>query len=120
MRIAITKYISIALLLAAGFFGREGYEYRILLNSAISLGAIVVAGQAIESKKTYWAVAFSAVALVFNPMVPAFSSNGTGYPFIIAISISVLIFTMSVWALKSPTLLSIPSITDRNPGSESL
>jgi hypothetical protein len=118
MRITITKYISIALLLTAGFFGRESYDYRVLLNSAICLGAIVVAGQAIQSKKIYWAAAFSAVALVFNPMVPAFSSNG--YAFIVAISASVLIFAMSVWTLKAKTLLSIPSITDRTPGSESL
>lgn len=118
MRITITKYVSITLLLAVVFFGRETYDYRVLLNSAICLGAIVVAGQAVQSKKLYWAAAFTSVALVFNPVAPVFSSSG--YPFIIAISASVLMFATSVWTLKAPRLLSIPSITDRNPGSESL
>jgi hypothetical protein len=58
------------------------------------------------------------VALLFNPAVSVFPlPNTLG---LVAIVLAAAAFAVSLTKLKSLPLLSIPSITDRNPGSEPL
>ena len=60
---------------------------------------------------------FLVVACLFNPVFPVpFSS----FVFGMMTSLSVLLFFLSVELLQPKARLSIASITDRMPGSESL
>ena len=118
MRTRLVKSLCIAVLFVAFVLGQwiAGYEFPIRL--LICSGAAVVAVQGFRSGKRRWTIGFLAIALVFNPAVPAFPlANGLG---LVAIVLTAAAFAVSLSALKSQPLLSIPSITDRNPGSESL
>jgi hypothetical protein len=61
---------------------------------------------------------FLSIALLFNPAIPVIPlANRLG---LLTIVLAAAAFAVSLTKLKSQPLLSIPSITDRNPGSESL
>jgi hypothetical protein len=55
------------------------------------------------------------IAFLFNPAIPAFRLAGSVG--VRAIVLAAAAFALSLIALKSQLPLSIPSITDRNPGS---
>jgi hypothetical protein len=82
------------------------------------LGAAVVALQALHSAKHRWTICFLTIALLFDPAIPVFPLANTLD--LVAIVLAAAAFAVSLTKLKSLPLLSIPSITDRNPGSESL
>jgi|SRR5215831_7697372 len=118
MRTKIVKWLSIAALLLTAVFWDFAAKYQLALNVLISSAAILVFGQAIQAKKYRWAAGFVAIALLFNPAVPLFRLTGSVGLLLIVLSIAA--FATSLAVLKSQPLLSIPSITDRNPGSQSL
>lgn len=65
-----------------------------------------------------WAAGFLVIAFLFNPAIPVFRlGGGVG---LLAIVLAAAAFALSLTAMKSQPVLSIPSITDRNPGSQSL
>lgn len=109
-----------ALLTAALLWGSvTNWQFPLfLLGFVVCLGAGVVAIQAARAKKYVWAGGFAAIALVFNPLAPVLPLGGEWGRLLVLVSI--VPFAASLVALRTQPLLSIPSITDRNPGSESL
>ncbi len=91
---------------------------RFLLGFVVCFGAGVVVMQAMRAKKYIWAGGFAGIALLFNPLVPVLPFAGEWGRLLVLVSI--VPFAVSVAALRTQPLLSIASITDRNPGSESL
>jgi Family of unknown function (DUF6804) len=112
----IMKFVCVvALLLAAFWVATPGVE--IVLDILIFVGAVMVATQAVARTKYLWAAGFAAIAVLFNPVVPVVLSR------IVFLGLDVaclLAFLLSLAAMKRQPLLSIPSITNRTPGSESL
>lgn len=116
MATRIAKYISIATLLIAILL-RSHLGYRVVVAFVIFWGAIMVARQAARAQKYLWVSAFVVIAVVFNPIWMV--SSATTFSLWLDVG-CLLTFAASLILLKSKPLLSIPSITDRTPGSESL
>jgi len=114
----IMKWVSIAGLLLAAMSWRSVANYPLLLEFVVCLGATVVVMQAARAEKYFWAAGFLGIAVVFNPIVPVLRMSGQLGPLLVLACI--VPFAVSLAALKTQPLLSIPSITGRTPGSESL
>ena len=117
----VMKWITMAALLAAAMLWRSAVNSQLpqfLLGFVVCFGAGVVVMQATQAKKYVWAGGFATIALLFNPLVPVFPFNGEWGRWLVLLAI--VPFAVSLAALKTPPLLSIASITGRNPGSESL
>jgi len=113
------KSVSIAALLLAAMSWRSLTSYQLLLlDLAVFMGAVVVAQQAVRAKRYLWTAAFVAIALLFNPVVPV--PRPTADLFLLMIFVCLAPFAFSLAALKTQPILSIASITDRTPGSQSL
>jgi hypothetical protein len=115
------KWLTITALLTAAMLWRSAANSQFpqfLLGFVVCLGAVVVVMQAVRAKKFIWAGGFAGIALFFNPLLPVLPFNGEWGRLLVLVSIAP--FAVSLAALKTQPLLSIPSITDRNPGSESL
>jgi hypothetical protein len=67
-------------------------------------------------------VGFVAIAALFNPVLPVFRLGLSDELWVLIVLVCIGPFALSINAnaLKPRALLSIPSITDRNPGSVSL
>ncbi len=118
MRVRIVKWLCIASLFVAFVFWRMMANYEMALRAVVCAGAAIVAVQAFRAARHYWAAGFLLIVFLFNPAIPAVRlAGGLG---LLAIVLSAVAFALSLTALKPQPLLSIPSITDRNPGSESL
>ena len=118
MRIRLVKWLCVAVLFLAFVLWRWIADYEFPLRVVICSGAAVVAVQAFHSARNCWANCFLSIALLFNPAIAAFPlANRLG---LAAIVLAAAAFAVSLTKLKSQPLLSIPSITDHNPGSESL
>jgi len=118
MRTKIMKWVSIAALLLAVVFWNYAADYQLALNVVVCMAAAVVVAQAVQIKKYAWAAGFLSLALLFNPVVPAFQLAG-GFSLMLIV-LSIAPFAISLATLKPQPILSIPSITDRTPGSQSL
>ena len=114
----IMKSVSLAALLLAATSWRSAPNYQLLLDFVVCMAAIVVAQQAVRAKRYLWTAAFAAIAVLFNPVVPV--PRPTGDLFLLMIFVCLAPFAISLAALKTQPILSMPSITDRTPGSESL
>ena len=114
----IMKFVSITALVLALAFWSHASTYELPLRFLVSLGALVVAFQAAKVKKRGWSIGFSALAVLFNPFLPLGSFSGTVA--LIIVMASIVPFALSLFALRTQPLMSLPSITDRNPGSQSL
>ena len=115
------KWITIGALVAAAILWRSAANSQVsqfLLGFVVCLGASVVVLQAGRVKKFVWAGGFTAIALLFNPLVPVFPFGGEWGRLLVLLTL--VPFAVSLVTLRTQPLLSIPSITDRNPGSESL
>ncbi len=118
MRTRLVKSLCIAVLFVAFVLWQFIANYEFPIRVLICSGAAVVAVQAFRSAKHRWAIGFLVIALIFNPAIPVFPlADGLG---LVAIVLTAAAFALSLSGLKSQPLLSIPSITDRTPGSESL
>ena len=114
----IMKWISSAALLLATVFWSIALDYELLLTVVVFMGAVVVLQQAVSERRFVWAGGFAAIALIFNPAAPLFHASGDWFR-MMALACTAL-FAVSLTALKTRPALSIASITDRAPGSESL
>ena len=114
----IMKWTCSATLLLATAFWSIALDYELLLTVVVFMGAVIVLQQAVKEHQHLWAAAFAAIALVFNPAAPLFQASG-GW-FRVTALVCTAVFAVSLMALKTRPILSIPSITDRTPGSESL
>ena len=111
----IMKWVSFAVLLLAGL--RLALSYQVLLEFVVCVSGLLVVTQAVRAGKYIWATGFLAIAVLFNPVVPIPLS---GKAFLWLDWICLAAFLLSLAALKRQPILSIPSITNRTPGSESL
>jgi hypothetical protein len=110
------KWLCTAILLAALLSWRLSPTHELPLDLAISFGAIVVVLQAVHAKQYLWASGFVLIALVFNPVVPVTKSAGRSYLVLMA---ACAAFAVSIQALRTRPLLTIPSIVG-HPRSEAL
>jgi Family of unknown function (DUF6804) len=112
----IMKWMSaVALLLA--FMWRPSASYQVMLEILICVGALTAVAQAWRAGKYIWASGFVAIAVLFNPVVPVAISRTA---FLWVDALCTVTFLVSLALLKRHPILSIPSITNRTPGSESL
>jgi len=114
----IMKVASIGALILAALFWKYASSYQLPLRFVVSLGAVMVAVQAVRARKRGWALGFYAITLAFNPFVTVGTFTGN-LAFCLVLA-SLAPFTVSLLTLRTQPLLSIPSITDRTPGSLSL
>ena len=89
-----------------------------LLGFVVCLGASVVAVQAARAGKYVWTGGFAVIALLFNPLVQVLPFGWEWGRWLVVIAI--VPFAVSLAALRTQPLLSIPSITDANPRGQSL
>ena len=118
MHVQAIKWISISALLLAMFFSNPAPLFQVALTLTITVGAVLVLLQAMQAKEYWWAAGFLGVAILFNPALPAVRLNGALGSFLAALSIAP--FAVSLVVLKPRRVMSMPSITDRTPGSQSL
>jgi hypothetical protein len=103
-------------LLLPAFLERFAGGYRMVLLILIPAATVVIF-QAVALHEYRWVAAFGVVACLFNPVVPfGFSIAST----LVVDTLALILFAGSLKVLKTPPRLSIASITDRMPGSESL
>ena len=119
MHTRIMKWSSIAaLLVLVAASWRSSADYRTVLAAlVVCAGAVVVLVQSAGAGKYIWAAAFLAISVLFNPALPISLPRNI---FVMLDLVSLVLFAVSLAALKMTPRLSIPSITDRTPGSESL
>ena len=112
----IMTSVSIAALLPA-LLWRPSASYQLLLEFVVCAGAIAVVLQAGRADNHLWAAAFVAIAVLLNPAVPLTLPRNMS----LWVNVACLAtFVVSFAALKTKPRLSMPSITDRTLGSESL
>ena len=112
---AVLKAIAVVGLVIALFWRSPNYEE--MLSFLVSLAALVVVGQAIQLKNYIGIGVFLAVCALFNPVFPVSMSRNVH---LIANVVCAGFFASSLMLLKTLPRMSIASITDRTPGSESL
>ncbi len=118
MRTRLVKWVCIAALFVALILLQWIASYEFLLKTLVFLCAGIVAVHALHLGRTRWTICFISIALLFNPAIPVLPlANQLG---LLAMLLSAAAFAVSLTKLKPQPLLSMPSITDRNPGSESL
>jgi hypothetical protein len=115
----LMKWGSIAaLLVLVALNSRSLADYRTVLAALVVFaGSIVVLVQSTSRGKYLWAMAFLSVGVLFNPVLPIMLPRNT---FVMLELVSLVLFAVSLAALKRSPRLSIASITDRTPGSQSL
>jgi len=112
---AILKAVAVAGLLIALFWRSPNYEE--LLSFFICLAALVVTGQAIQLRNSAWVAVFLAICALFNPVFPVTMSRNVHLTANLACA---GLFATSLLLLRTLPRMSMLSITDRTPGSESL
>ena len=110
------KWTAIAVL-TGGLFWRPLGPYGTLLQFVVSTAAVVVLVQAVGERRCVWMSLFVIAAGLFNPVVPLGFLNRS---FMLVSILTALLFFFSIELLQPKPRLSIASITDRGPGSESL
>jgi hypothetical protein len=113
----IIEFAAVAVLLGAGILWPSAAQQSLLLNSILCGGSLLAVHHAIRAQKPFMAWEFLGVALLFNPLLPLFRAGDSS---LLAVWISIASIVACLTALKTQPLLSIPSITDRTPGSVSL
>lgn len=102
---------------ATGLLWRSSPDLLLVLQFVVTAAAIVILVQAATMHRFVWMALFLLVACLFNPIVPLPSSS---YFSGLAGGFSFLLFFFSLELLKPRPRLTIASITDRKPGSQSL
>jgi hypothetical protein len=104
-----------ALLISLAWSSSVGY--RGILAFIVTVSAIAVFTQAVRGKQPVWIALFGVVVTFFNPALTGFMQRSI---FLWTDLACLVAFAASLIFLKSRPVLSIASITDRTPGSESL
>jgi len=112
----VIKWSAIAALIGAAL-SRSLPGFGIILQFVVAVAAVVVLTQAAKMRRYLWMTLFLIVACLFNPVFPVPFSQ---YASSMATTFAALLFFFSLELLKPTPRLSIASITDRMPGSESL
>jgi hypothetical protein len=112
----IIKWSAIGALIAGALL-RSVSSWGLLSQFVVAAAAVIVLTQAATMHRYVWMTLFVAVVCLFNPAFPVPLSH---YVFGVASGLAVLLFFFSLELLQPKPRLSIASITDRMPGSESL
>jgi len=112
----VIKWSAIAALIG-GALSRSVPNLGMGLQFVVVAAAGFVLTQAATMGRYVWMTLFILVACLLNPVFPLPFSN---YIFEIVSSFALLLFFFSLELLQPKPRLSIASITDRMPGSESL
>jgi hypothetical protein len=115
--VTATKWISVMALLLAMYGFRSANYFTVVAAFVVCAGAVVVLRQAFGKGQYLWAGAFMLIAVLVNPFVPFSFSHSVLLVFEAA---SMIVFLMSLWALKSTPRLSIASIADPDLRNEAL
>jgi hypothetical protein len=110
------KWFSIVALLL-GLFLSTSASYRVALELVVCVAAIAMVVQAVRLRKYLWGMGFLVISVLFNPALPI---PFTHRIFLGVEWFSIGAFLVSLAALRNAPKLSIPSITNRTPGSQSL
>ena len=89
----------------------------VLFDILVCLTALLVIAEAVRAGKYFWAAGFVAIALLFNPVVPVALSRKM---FLGLDAVCILTFLASLAFVQGRRILTIPSITNCRPRSESL
>ena len=116
MFMKVMKFVCVGVLLLTAFWVASP-GVKVLLDILVCVGAITVAAEAVARPKYLWAAGFVAIAVLFNPIAPVALSRNVFLGLDVA---CLLAFLLSLAALRRQPMLSIPSITNRTPGSEAL
>ena len=112
----VMTWLSISALLVA-VFSHSSIRDLTMVGLVVCVGALIVLVRSVRMGKRYWTAGLSAIVVLFNPLLPLPVSPTV----ILGLNLAcILIFIYSLSALQAPPRLSMPSITDRTPGSESL
>ena len=112
------KFVAVGILLFAGMLWHYATNDQLLFGSIVCAGNIVAAYHALRTQKRLLACEFLGVGLLFNPLVPIFRPADNLS--LLAVWISIALIVTSLLTFKTQPLLSIPSITDCDPRSQSL
>jgi hypothetical protein len=113
------KWGAVVVLLVAAMSWHTGANYRLLLDLAVSVGAIVVVKQAVRAKQYLWACGFVGMAVVLNPVVPVFTPAGNLMLLLFLVGLTPLVMIFA--ALIDATVTLYPNlITDLRPRGEPL
>ncbi len=112
----IMKWVSVAVLLLA-VLRLPSESFQVLLEIVVCVSGLLVVTQAVRRAKYFWASGFLEIAVFFNPVLPIALSRRI---FLCLDWVCLAPFLLSLAALKRQPTLSMPSITGRTPGSESL
>ena len=111
------KWTSLIALSGALFIWRPAGGYAIMLQFVICISAILVAIQAAQTGKQFWAIAFAGVAVLFNSVITIPFSQSV---FLWTDVLCFTVFLGSLKFLKTAAKRSIPSITYPGPRNQSL
>jgi hypothetical protein len=112
----VMKWLSVAALLIAVLW-RSSLDYRFVVAFVVTVGAIAVVTQAARAERYIWVVVFLVIATLLNPIL----TGGLPPQVFLWTDVACLVaFAASLVLLKNKPILSMASITDRTPGSESL
>lgn len=65
----IIKWVSLPVLLIASMFSGFAAGYKLLLDTAFCLGAVVLVLHALRMKEYFWASGFVAIVVLFSPLL---------------------------------------------------
>ena len=102
------KWGAIVGLLLAAISWNAGPNYRLLLDLAVSVGAIVVVRQAVRAKQHLWASGFVGMVLLLNPIVPVFTPAGNLMLLLFLVGLSPIVMTFA--ALIDATITLYPNV----------
>ena len=112
----IIKWSAIAALIGGAFLRSLSF-YGLVSQFVVVAAASVVLTQAATMRRYVWMTLFLVVAGLFNPVFPIPFSH---YISDLVSTFAIFLFFFSLKFLQPKPRLSIVSITDRMPGSESL
>jgi hypothetical protein len=113
----IIEFAAVAVLLGAGLLWPYAAQQPLLFPAIVCGGSLLAVSHAIRAHKRFMAWEFLGVAFLFNPLLPVFRAGASS---LLPVWISIAAIVTCLTALKTPRLLSIPSLTYRTPGSVSL
>jgi hypothetical protein len=112
----IMKYVAILSLALAGAL-RPSLNLQLALGFVVCASGLAVAVQALRARKYLWAGVFCSIAILFNPVLlfqPAYTRH------LGVTSACIVAFVLSLFLLRNLPIRTIASITEQNPGSDSL
>jgi hypothetical protein len=113
----ISKWFAIAALIVLIILWRSSDSRTLLAGFAVCAAAVVATIETIRARNYMWMTVFLGVALLFNPLVIVTLSKPV---YCASYLLCLVAFLLSFRMTAPPPRLSMASITDRTPGSESL